>query len=193
MSATESAQGNTAANTAAWRSRLITIASGGAAVVYAIFVFVPGQQSLAEMQKTVRSQETQVAQSLTMIQPLRELEEKLTATERFIATWRSRSSRPSQVASVFAQIITQARENDVDITSLSPQAEQPLETIGLIPVAVQAQGSYRSLRGLLERLETMSGQVWVEELHFQPHEKENETLTCTLKLMIFVNRSEISA
>jgi Tfp pilus assembly protein PilO len=172
---------------------LITIASGGAAVAYAIFVFVPGQKSIAELQKTVRAQETLVAQSLTMIQPIRDLEEKLAATERFTTSWRSRASAPTQVASVFARITALARESDVDITSFSPQAEQPLETIGLIPVALQARGSYRSLRGLLERLETMSGQIWIEELHLQPQDKEMESLSCTLKLIIFVNRSEISA
>jgi len=193
MSATEPIEKNVVATKSAWRSRLITIASGGAAVAYALLVFVPGQKSIAELQKTVRIQETQVAQSLTMVQPIRELEAKLSATERFIQSWRGRAPAPTQVASVFAQIISLARESDVDITSLSPQAEQSLETIGLIPVAVQARGSYRSLRGLLERLDAMSGQVWIEELHLQPHDKGTETLGCTLKLIIFVNRSEISA
>jgi Tfp pilus assembly protein PilO len=174
-----------------WRSRLVTIASGGAAVAYALFVFVPGQKSLAEMQRTVREQESQIATSLTLIQSIRDLQEKQAATERFVNGWRSKAPVPDQVSSLFAQVIVLARENDVEVTSLSPQAEQPLETIGRIPVSLQAKGSYRSLRGLLEGLEAMSGLIWMDEVHFQPQDKTSESLSCTLKLIIFTNRNEI--
>jgi Tfp pilus assembly protein PilO len=189
MSANESPRGETKS---AWRSRLVTIASGGAAVAYALFVFVPGQQSIASLQKTLRAQESQVSRSLTLVQPIREIEDKLAATEQFIKSWRGKAPAPDQVAAVFAEVISLARENDVEVTSLSPQAEQPLETIGLIPVALQATGSYRSLRGMIQRLEAKSGLVWIEELHLQPQDKQTDVLTCTIKLEIFANRSEIS-
>jgi Tfp pilus assembly protein PilO len=176
----------------AFRSRLITSLSGSAAVAYTLLVFVPGQQSIAAMQKTIREQESQIAQSLTLVQPIRELEEKQAATEQFIRSWRSKAPTPNRVAAVFAEVIRLARECDVEVTSLVPQAEQPLETIGLIPVALQAKGSYRSLHGMLERLETMSGLVWIEEMHLQPQDKASESLSCTIKLIIFANRGEIS-
>ena len=92
---------------------------------------------------------------------------------------------------MFAEVIALARENDVEVSSLSPQAEQPLETIGLVPVALQAKGSYRSLRGMIERLEAMSSLVWIEDVHFQPLDKRTDAFGCTLKLIIFVNRGEI--
>jgi Tfp pilus assembly protein PilO len=177
----------------AWRSRLVTIASGGAAVAYALFVFVPGQQSIAGIQKTIQDQELQIARSLPLVQPIRDLQDKQAATERFVDSWRSKAPAPEQVASIFAQVITLARANDVEVTSLSPQAEQPLETIGLIPVSLQAKGSYRSLHQLLAGLEAMSGLVWIDEAHLQPQDKTApESLNCTLKLIIFINRGEIS-
>jgi Tfp pilus assembly protein PilO len=144
------------------------------------------------MQKTLREQQSQVAKSLTLVQPIRELEEKLAATEQFVSTWQSKAPAPNQLASVFAEIINVAREHDAEVTSLAPQAEQPLKAISLIPVSLQAKGSYRSLRGMLQRLEGMSGQVWIEDLHLQPLDKQTDTLNCTIKLIIFANRVEFS-
>ena len=74
-----------------WRSRLITIAAGSAAVAYALLVFVPEQKSIAEMQRTVRDQESQIARSLPLVQPIRDLEDKQAATERFVTSWRSKA------------------------------------------------------------------------------------------------------
>jgi Tfp pilus assembly protein PilO len=130
---------------------------------------------------------------LTLVQPIRELENKVATTEDFVTSWRAAAPAPKQLAAVFAELISLAREHDAEVTSLTPQAEQPLDTIGLIPVSLQATGSYRSLRELLAGLEAMSGRVWIEDLHLQPLEKQADTLTCTIKLIIFANRVEISS
>ena len=85
-----------------------------------------------------------------------------------------------------------ATYNSSQVTSFAPQAEQPLETVGLVPVALQAEGSYQSLHQLLERLEEMRGLVWIDEVHLRPQEQGGGRLSCTLKLIIFANRGEIS-
>ena len=44
----------------------------------------------------------------------------------------------------------------------------------------------------VERLEAMPGLIWIDEVHLQPQEKGEGSITCTLKLIIFANRTEIS-
>jgi Tfp pilus assembly protein PilO len=176
----------------AFHSRLITIASGGAAVAYALLVFVPQQHGLVCQQRKIREQETQIARSLTLVQPIRALEDQLAETERFTSGWRAKAPTSHNAAPVFADIVRHAEEADARVLSFAPQAEQPCETLGRIPVALQAEGSYQSLHQLLERLEEMRGLVWIDEVHLQPQGQGDGRLSCTLKLTIFANRAEIS-
>ena len=176
----------------AFRSRLVTLASGGAAVAYALFVFVPGQHTITGMHRQIEEKRTQIANSTALARPMQELTEQAAAAERLKNSWRSRVPRSSLAAPVFAQVIRHAKETGAEVMSFAPQTEQPLETIGLIPVALQAEGSYRSLHELLEKLESMRGLVWIDEVHFQPQDREQERLGCTLKLIIFTNCAEIS-
>lgn len=176
----------------ALRSRLITLISGGVAVAYALLVFVPMQQSIAGTHRQLRDQRAQIVQSLTLVQQIRELENRLAATEQFNSAWQSQAPFSQHVASVFADVIRHAKESGAEVMSLSPQAEQPLETISRIPVALTVEGSYHSLHALLACLEGTTGEVWIDEIHLQPKEKGAGRLGCTIKLVIFAKRNEIS-
>lgn len=176
-----------------WRSRLITLVAGGAAIVYAVFVFVPVQRAVSQTRKTIRSQQSQIVKSVSLAKSIQEAEAKLATTEEFIGVWRAQTPTPKHLPAVYSEIISLAQDHGAEVTSLLPQAEQPLNTIGLVPVVLQSAGSYQSLRGLLIRLETMSGRVWVEEVHLQPLDKQSDRLSGTIKLIIFTNRDEISS
>lgn len=176
----------------AFRSRLVTLASGGAAVAYALLVFVPGQQTISGMNRQIEEKRMQIASSVALAQPMQVLTEQTAAAEHLKNTWCSQAPRSSLAAPVFAQVIRHAKETGAQILSFAPQSEQRLETIGLTPVAVQAEGSYRSLHVLLEKLEGMRGLVWIDEVHFLPQDGQSKQLGCTLKLIIFTNCAEIS-
>lgn len=176
----------------ALRSRLITLIAGGVAVAYALLVFVPMQQSIAGTHRQLRDQRAQIVQSLTLVQRIRELEEQFAATEQFNLAWQNKAPASQHVASVFADVIRHAKESGAEVMSLSPQAERPLETISRIPVSLTVEGSYHSLHALLACLEGMTGVVWVDEIQLQPKEKGASRLACTIKLVIFSKRSEIS-
>jgi Tfp pilus assembly protein PilO len=174
------------------RTRLITLLSGGAAVAYALLVFLPQQQAQAKLRGTIRQQQSQILQSQALIEPTRELQKQLAATEEFARQWRRQAPPSHGVAAILAQVSRHAKAAGAEIVSITPQPELPLETVGRIPVSLQAAGSYRSLHEFLERLETLNGVVWIEELKVEPHAKAEEPLSCTLKLIIFSNRGEIS-
>jgi len=176
----------------AFRSRIITILAGAAAVAYALFVFVPAQQSIADQRRQIQDKQLQISKTDLLAQPLRQLEEQVAETHRFTQSWRQQAPRPNTLSSVFAEVIRQAKETGAEVMSITPQAEQPLETIGLVPVALQAEGSYRSLHELIERLEKMQGTLWVDDLQLEPHAGEGKRLHCSLKVIIFADRSEIS-
>jgi Tfp pilus assembly protein PilO len=174
------------------RSRLITLISGGAAVLYAVLVFLPQQQAIHKLRQKIKERDAEVARSLRLSDLIHELTERLHATEQFTAQWKSQAPPASHVTPVFAELIRHAKTAGAEIVSLSPQTELPLETIGRTPVSLQVRGSYRSLHELLQRVEEMQGVVWIDELNLQPQASGDKPLGCTLKLMIFSNRGEIS-
>jgi Tfp pilus assembly protein PilO len=174
------------------RRWLITILAGGVAAAYALLVFVPGQRSIASMRKQIRDRQMQINRSETLVQPIRELEQQVATAQQMTAAWQRRAPDARHPAPLFAEVIRHANEAGAEVMNFAPQPEQPLETIGRIPVAMQAEGSYRSLHQLLTQLEGMRGLVWIDEVHFQPREKGGDRLSCTLKLIIFADRGEIS-
>lgn len=174
------------------RRWLITIIAGGAAVAYAMVVFMPGHRAIASMRKQVRERQSQIGRSQTLVESIRALEQQVATTEQMTAAWQKRAPRSRHPAPIFAEVIRHAKEADAEVMNFVPQTEQPLETIGMIPVAMQAEGSYQSLHELLEKLESMRGLLWIDEVHLQPRNKGDGRISCMLKLIIFADRAEIS-
>lgn len=173
------------------RTRVITILAGAAAVAYAMLVFVPGQRSIAGLRRQVREKELRISQNYQLAEPIRKLEAQVDASRAFADAWREKSPGANAVAPLYAEVIRRAKETGAEVTTMSPQAEQSLSLVGLVPVAMQAEGTYRSIHALVEQLETMPSKVWVDDLLLIP-DREGGRVRCTLKLMIFVDRSEIS-
>jgi hypothetical protein len=53
------------------RSRIVTLAAGASALAYAMFLFVPGQRTLANLESQIEAKRLQVAQSNALVHTIR--------------------------------------------------------------------------------------------------------------------------
>jgi Tfp pilus assembly protein PilO len=180
------------ASNTAFRSRVITLLAGAGAIAYAFFVFVPGQKSLTRLNQQVLQKQQNVAQTNLLVQPITQTQQELNTTDAFIAQWRERSPRGSQLSQTVGRILQAAERNEVEIVQLQPQEETALQTITTTPVNLRVAGSYQHVYGMLRDLDKMGGVLWVEQLDLQAEPANNDELECTIKLVIFSDRGEIS-
>ena len=79
-----------------------------------------------------------------------------------------------------------------EVVSFTPQPEQALKELSMIPVALRTRGNYHELHEFVHRLESLSIPVWIDEIEIPQAASEAGQLECGLRITIFADRAEIS-
>jgi Tfp pilus assembly protein PilO len=174
------------------KSWMVTSLLALAAVGYVVFVFLPGQRSIAQIRSEIDEKRQHVLQSQQLGAPIRQAELRLASTREFTADWRANAPRPRDLVGVYAQLAEQAKAAGVRVKRLDPQQAVQHQVLGEHPLVVSLEGPFASVFDFVRRVEQMPETIWIRDLRLARSEGGSETLTVEMTLTIFTDRSEIA-
>jgi Tfp pilus assembly protein PilO len=168
---------------------IITALLASLAVAYVIFVFVPCQRSIGQLQSQVHERQQQIMHAQSLTRPLIQARERLTQTRDVCRQWRDESPRPTELISHIASMTRQAEAAGVAIERLDPLPAADMKVVAQQNVTIQFHGAFQQTFELMRRLESLPGTLWVRDLRLAaPNESDNQ-LHGELTLTIFVDRA----
>jgi type IV pilus assembly protein PilO len=173
-------------------SLCITVATAAFALAYVIFVFLPGQAKIRQLQENFRQQQDYLAQSARLPSVIAELEDEIKECRTFADRWRSVAPSGPRMAEMLGHVTGEAASAGVELLNLHPQPLQSFEMLQEIPLELKLQGSFHRLADFLRRIESLPASLWVREVKVQPTAEDGEVLHCELTLSIFTENNDIS-
>jgi type IV pilus assembly protein PilO len=184
------------AGTNAWshrtQFRVLLLSCGAAVGVYLWCLYLPNQNRIQAIWNEIDQKEAEIIAANSLASEIQQTQLKLDATQKFIDHWRKQAPQAESVAPVFGDIVKLARDSQTELVSFTPKTELPLENVSLVPVVVQARGSYHSLHEFLRELESLPLTIWIEDLEIQKRDSTSDLLECGFLMTIFTERSDIS-
>jgi Tfp pilus assembly protein PilO len=167
------------------RSSLVTASVATAALLYILFVFVPGQRSLAQLRREVREKQQHVLQSDRLAVPIQSSEDKLRTIENFAEKQRSQLPSAAELLKSLGKISEQAKLAGVTLRRVDPQPAVKLETLQQLPVELHLEGDFSQMFDFIQRLEQLPFTIWVRKLRVGENEGKSGALQTELSLTIF--------
>lgn len=169
---------------------LITALLAAAAVAYVVFIFLPLQHSINELQGKVQERRQQIMQAQSLENTVAQARLRLAAAREVSQKWRADAPRQAQLITHYASLTQQAGEAGVTIDRLDPLPAVELNLIAQQNVTMQFHAPFAAVFDLLHRLEALPGTLWVRDLRLHANSENDNTLRGELTLTIFVDRAD---
>jgi Tfp pilus assembly protein PilO len=172
------------------KSWLMTGLMGASAVAYVVFVFLPLQRSIDNVQRQIQDRREQILQAQSLASALAQSRLQLSAAREVSRAWRSQAPRQTQLITHSASLTQQASEAGIAIDRLDPLPPSELNLLARQTVTMQFHAPFPAVFDFVRRLEMLPGSIWIRELRLHASDDSNATLRAELTLTIFADRSD---
>ena len=169
---------------------LITALLAAAAIAYVVFIFLPFQRSINQLQQQVQERRQQIMQAQSLAGTVAQARIRLASAREVSQQWRADAPRQAQLITHYASLTQQAEEAGVAIDRLDPLPAVELNLIAQQNVTMQFHAPFAAVFDLLHRLEALPGTLWVRDLRLHASSESDNTLRGELTLTIFVDRAD---
>lgn len=193
------------------RTRLVaTVALAAVTLGYVFFVFLPKQETIAEMRRELNQRQEFLLQVDRLRHSIRTVDEELTLAANYSQHWEDHSPSAITLADFYEKLSTAAAESGVVITKFNPQPVENMAHLCQLPVELSSEGTFGDTFQFLSKIETLETTIWLESLAIQRLEKRRSTtdrshaegtmepqmggilVQCQIVMKVFANKSEFS-
>jgi Tfp pilus assembly protein PilO len=173
-------------------SWLVTGAVATLAVLYTLFVFLPGQRKAAALKSKKYELMQYVANRTKIGEKIEQAQQRHQQMLRMTAAWQEHAPTVGELGRTLSAITQHARQAGVTLQRFDPQPQQSLKSIAQQPIAVSLEGNFGQIFDFLKRLESLPHRVWVSQLTISTSSEDGDTLRAEMTLTIFADLAENS-
>lgn len=174
------------------RSMVVTVAVSAGALVYAYFVFLPMQQSIAKLNGELKTQQQFALSTEQATTQAADLERQLVSARELVADWRAHAPRENELGAFIGRVAELASESGATVQRLSPLESISLATLQQQPAELVVEGTFENIAAFVARLEQLPETVWITKLHVAPAREDGAIVRCELVFTVFADHSEKS-
>jgi Tfp pilus assembly protein PilO len=168
-------------------SWLVTGIVASLAVLYTLFVFLPGQRKAAALKSKKYELLQYVGNTQKTGERIEQARQKHIEVLQTTADWHNHAPNASELARSLSSITQEARQAGVTLQRFDPQPQQPLKTVVQQAINVSLEGDFSQIFDFLNRLESMPHRVWITNLTLSAPAEDGKTLRAEMTLTIFAD------
>ncbi len=169
-----------------WMTSLLAAGS----LLYALFVFLPGQRTLSELREKLRRQQEFVVASERLKSTIVLTKAQLTQVRDYCGRWECNRPLARNLPEFLARVTSAAENNGVTLVRLMPVQSEDFSTFERITLEVSVTGPIEGVLNLLKELDLLPELHWIEQLEIRRVSKGNGGVDSTFRLVLFAGFSE---
>lgn len=168
-------------------SWLVTGVIAALAVLYTLFVFLPGQRKATALRSRKYELMQYVSNQVKTTERIHHARQRQAEMEKTTAVWHEHAPETSELGRNLSAITMHARQAGVTLQRFDPQPQVSLKSIAQQPIAVALEGDFTQIFDFLHRLESMPHRAWITNLTLSVPTENGKTLRAEMTLTIFAD------
>jgi Tfp pilus assembly protein PilO len=165
---------------------------GACAIAYVMFVFLPGQRAIGELNRLRHEKQQHILESTSLVEQLSVAQQRLSLTQTCSRNWRATAPDQAELVATYAGLTEAAQAAGLALRRFDPQSPVEGQLIGEHNLSLEWQGSFPQLFEFIRRLEQLPPTIWVRQFNLAAGNADGETLQGGLTLTIFVDHADNS-
>lgn len=162
------------------------------AVVYVVFIFMPGEDAIAQLSGELAAKTEFIQQVEAMAPAVAITQTEYDNTRNYIRAWEDVAPSEDDIAELFGRINLLVKQSGATTTRFDPQPALRYERVSSVPVDLACVGSFAQVCTMLRDLEKLGETIWVESLQMEMAEKDGQNVQCELTLAVFADNLDSS-
>lgn len=169
------------------RRLCITLGMAAAVLAYLMLIFIPAQQSIAELRRELERRREYVLAVDRNFAQLVELQDQLRAAEAFVESSRPDGQSKMSMTHLLASITQFARSSNVTLQRVTPGETFAGAALRQQDVDLTVAGGFQQVFSFLAKVESWPGHLWLTNLQIESSGEGGETVMSTLRLTVFTD------
>lgn len=161
-------------------------------LAYLNFFFFPYNEKIEAARQELAARRNAVSRGGELADATLAAQARLHEVTEYIEQCEARLIPSGGVHELFGAINDQMTRTDVTPTHMEPARPVKLETLEQIPVTLSCKGDFQKIWSFLVTLDQQKQLFWFDRLSLQPARGDGQGLECSLDLVVFTSRAEIS-
>ncbi len=170
----------------------MTSALAAGAVLYTVFIFLPGQRKLSTVRQKLHQQQQFVVASERLRSTIAATEHVLTEVSQYCGRWDCNRPLGRRLPEFLARVTESAASHDVVLVRLTPDNAERFHSFQRIPLTISVAGPLNGVLEFLRELDDMPELHWIDQLDLEPDSRNDGEVTCTFQLVLFAGFSDKS-
>ena len=166
---------------------MVTTLLAGSSLAYVGFIFLPGQNAVAESRAELREQQMFIVQSERLSMQIKEAQEKLNEANQYGVDWRARARTERGISALFGDITKEAAEAKIVLRRFDPQPSEKLNVVFRLPISVAYEGTFHQIYDFVKRIEALPDSIWVTDLQLRKERENSDILHAEMELTVFAD------
>jgi hypothetical protein len=171
-------------------SWLITAPLAALTLAYVLLFYLPGSKARAALQTEIDLKRQAIASGPMLAAEMERVATERREVEEFVAGWRERSKQVSP--GLFGRMSGLIEDAGLATTRFEPDNAVEMDQLRQLHLTLGCQGDVGQFFALLKGIEQLPHTTWIEMLRLERKGQTEQELQGTLKLVVFVDKSEIS-
>jgi len=173
-------------------SWIVIVPGAALAVLYAVFVFLPGEKANARVRHELAAAEEFVEQVEAFGSAMDATQREFDKTQQYIQAWKQSAPSEDGLSALFGEINRLATQSGTTTTRFEPEPAIRYDAVCRVPIAMACVGSFGQVCEFLRGLESLDETIWVEDLQMEETGKESENVQCEMTLAVFADNPDDS-
>ena len=174
------------------KSWILTVAISGAALVYALFVFLPTQKSIASLRSDLSQQRNEVLELGSLEAEIVSLERRIVTARATIDEWQEDAPTEQESATFIGVVSQLAQRAGARVERITPRSVVKMAAIQKNPADLTVEGDFVQIARFLRSLEQRPETIWLTRLNLTDKGKTGATVRCELSFTVFSDNSDNS-
>lgn len=180
---------NTKIRRSSW---IVTVPLAAAALAYLLLFLLPGNRAIGELRQQIRQKRDFIEIAASMAKTLGTLRTQREQAASYSAACAGGGSTSGGISAIFGEINDLATAAGTTVTRFDPEPVVSYDKIKRIPLTMGCVGSFAEICTFLRRLEELPAMIWVETLRVEKIDKNSESVSCEINLVVFAGNPEDS-
>ncbi|MBN1591344.1 MAG: type 4a pilus biogenesis protein PilO [Pirellulales bacterium] len=173
-------------------SLIVTIPLVVVAIAWLLLVFFPMQKAIGRLQVESREMQQYCEHTSSRLPMLRRTGRDLADTRESVARWNDTTPSRRDLTALLGKITALARAAGLRTTRFDPETIVTHERLARAPLSIEVVGPFSHLFSFLSELESLPQTIWIEHLEIEKGGVNSHNVSCSLKLVIFVDNANNS-
>ncbi|MCA9141437.1 MAG: type 4a pilus biogenesis protein PilO [Planctomycetaceae bacterium] len=169
------------------KSLILTALISGTALVYAAFVFMPTQKSIAGIRAELASQRKEILELGSLENEIVDLERRISAVRATIETWEDHAPTPQEAATFIGVVSQLAQQAGANVGRITPRSVVKMSALRQHPADLAVDGNFGQIAEFLRLLEQRPETIWITRLNLTASGEAGANVRCELSFTVFTD------